>query len=107
MPSTSILHVSRPSGKYRDAIRSYRIEIDGSERGLIEAGGKLSLQVPSGKHVVAARIDWSGSRPVSIEFGPGQTVHIRVEPNGGPLSALFQLFTPDSWIRVTMLDAQL
>jgi hypothetical protein len=106
MPSRSTLHVSRPPGKYRDAARSYRIGIDGADYGTIKASGTLSIEVPSGKHVVIARIDWTGSHPVSIAFEPSQTVYIRVEPNGGILSGLYQVFTTDSWIRVTMLGTQ-
>jgi hypothetical protein len=104
MPSVSLLRFSRPSWRYRDAIRSYRLEIDGVERGFIKAGGEFSLQVPSGTHTVQARLDWSGSRSLTINAEPDQTVHIRVEPNGCVLRAFYQVFTRQSWIRISQID---
>jgi hypothetical protein len=104
MPLDSIVHFSRPSWKYRDAGRSYTIEVDGVDRGTIKAGGTLLLEVPAGAHVVRARIDWSGSRHLNINTEPGQTAYVRIEPNGGVWKVPFQMFTRQFWVRITKID---
>jgi hypothetical protein len=74
--------VNRPSGRYRDALRRYCIEVDGTSAGTIGPGEELTLPIATGTHVVQARIDWSGSPRVSVVVNDERTPRLVVRPSG-------------------------
>jgi hypothetical protein len=57
------LTVLRDRG-FIDKLRKYSIFVDGLEAGQVSDGGALHLQITPGHHVVEAKIDWCGSRPL-------------------------------------------
>ena len=61
-----MLTVTRDKG-WADKARKYRILLDGSEIGRIGEGDLLQQQIPAGSHVIGARIDWCGSRPLRFD----------------------------------------
>ena len=91
---------TRPGGHYRDALRSYRLEVDDEPRGRIKPGQVVAIDVEPGSHTVRARIDWTGSRRQEINVRPGEEIRVRVEPNGTPL-ALWQTVTRTRYLRIT------
>lgn len=93
--------ISRPSGKYRDARRRYRIEIDGEQVGDIGAGEELIVPTVAGVHTVQARIDWSGSPKVEVTVG--DATRLRVRPAGSAAVALFQLFGRTRYLKLECL----
>jgi hypothetical protein len=64
-----------------DALRSYCIVIDGDRGVSIQWGQTIGIELPSGRHEVAARIDWCGSHSVPIEAGPEEHHHVEVGSN--------------------------
>jgi hypothetical protein len=57
------LTVQRDKG-WADKIRKYRILLDGAEIGRLGEGEVLHQQITNGPHVIEAKIDWCGSRPL-------------------------------------------
>lgn len=94
------LRVTRPAGLHRDARRSYRVLVDGEERGTIAPGGVLEVPLPAGRHVVRAAIDWTGSPELGVDVAPRRRVDLRVEPAGPPLTALLQLVGRHRYLRL-------
>jgi hypothetical protein len=74
--------ISRPSGKYRDAMRRYRIEMDGERVGDIGPGEELAIPASAGTHTVQARIDWSGSPLIEVVVTDQRTPRLVVRPAG-------------------------
>jgi myo-inositol catabolism protein IolC len=60
------LTVQRDNG-WADKLRKYRILVDGVEIGRLGENEKLFHQVGEGLHVIDARVDWCGSRPLKFE----------------------------------------
>jgi hypothetical protein len=96
--------ISRPSGRYRDAARRYRIEVDGNEALKIGAGERVEVPISTAAHSVRARIDWSGSPAVAIAPGT-HTPHLVVRPAGSAWSAIFQLFGRTTYLALAEADA--
>ena len=101
---TSHLVITRPGHHYRDAVRSYLLEVDGEDAGSIRAGQTVTLEVPAGSHKVRASIDWTGSPAVIVDARPGAQVRLLVEPAGSAFSALFQIFKPMSYLKFRVQD---
>jgi hypothetical protein len=79
MPSseTCKIRIIRRS-QYRDALRSYKITINGLEAGTISRGALLDLEAPSGALQIEAWIDWGRSLPLLIDAAPDQKIEIEV-----------------------------
>jgi hypothetical protein len=92
--------VRRSPGAYRDLLRRYKVEVDGVVRGSVGRGGQLEIDVPAGSHDVRAKIDWTGSPALPVEVIPGQTVTLRVEPNGNLLKAILQVWGGGTYLRL-------
>lgn len=94
--------VERPKrGRYldwRDRWRSYWIDIDGRPVGKIRIGQRLVFAVTAGRHVVRARIDWTGSPKVHVDLGSGGEVVFYVHPAGSPLATASQVLGRDRWL---------
>jgi hypothetical protein len=98
--TTSQILVTRPAVGYRDRGRRYRIEVDDEEVGQIGPGEQLSISSSPGRHVVQARIDWSGSPRLIVNVAEGGSSHLVVRPAGNAAMALFQGFGRTSWLRL-------
>jgi hypothetical protein len=85
------IFITRPAGRYRDAMRRYRIEVDGSEVGTIGAGEELAVPAVAGAHVVQARIDWAGSPKITVAVSDDHLPRLVVRPAGNAAMALVQL----------------
>ena len=99
---TGTLVVRRPRGGWRDFARSYRIEVDGRRRGRLRRGRTVELKVPAGRHVVRARIDWTGSPELDVEVPAGSSVTCCVEPAGGAWLAGWQVAGGDGYLRLSV-----
>jgi hypothetical protein len=78
--------------------RGVRITMDGADVANIGAGKTVTLEVPPGKHVLSA---WIGSNPSAqntIEFVPGETVHLDCKMKMGMFSSTFELTSKDGRI---------
>lgn len=101
---TSHLVITRPGHHYRDAVRSYLLEVAGEDAGSIKAGETVTLEVPAGSHKVRASVDWTGSPAVIVDAQPGEQIQLLVEPAGSAFSALFQIFKPMSYLKLTVQE---
>lgn len=101
---TSHLVITRPGHYYRDAVRSYLLEVDGEDAGSIKAGETVILEVPAGSHKVRASIDWTGSPAVIVDARPGAQIRLLVGPAGSALSALLQIFKPMSYLKLSVQE---
>ncbi|WP_138756991.1 hypothetical protein [Modestobacter altitudinis] len=81
------IRVHRPAGYYVNAVRTYKILVDGEEVGSVRPGRSLDLQVEPGRHVVRGSLDWGGSQDLSVDVAAGETVMLAVLP--GPPTAAF------------------
>ena len=93
--------VRRPKGAYRDAIRSYKIEIDGVVAGSVGPGDQVEFPVDPGEHSVRAVIDWTGSPVMPVTVGPGGTERLIVEPAGNAFTALLQIWKRDTYLTLS------
>ena len=83
-----MLRIIRRSG-FADALRSYKIFINGKAVGSIARDSVLDLEVPSGPLTIEARVDWGRSRPLAIEAVPGKKFEIEVSNHWGALLSLW------------------
>ncbi|MEO0406056.1 MAG: hypothetical protein AAF289_01770 [Cyanobacteria bacterium P01_A01_bin.135] len=67
------LTVRRDKG-YTDKLRKYCILLDGVEIGQLAEGEALRQDISGGLHVVEAKIDWCGSRPIEFDARDGEQV---------------------------------
>ena len=66
------IRILREAQSWADALRKYRVLLDGKRVGNIENGGALTLEVEPGRHQLQMRIDWASSPRVLVEVGPGK-----------------------------------
>lgn len=100
MTGSGTLRVTRPAGPHRDARRSYRLLVDGEERGRLAPGDRLDVRLPTGPHVVRAAIDWTGSPEVAVQVRRGRRTALRVQPAGPAVTAVFQLLGRRRYLRL-------
>ena len=59
------LTIVRDSG-YADRIRAYRVILDGQKIGEIRNGETKQFPIAPGRHRIALKVDWCGSKPVDF-----------------------------------------
>jgi hypothetical protein len=96
----------RPGGHYRDALRSYTLEVDDVPRGRIKPGQTVAIDIEPGPHTVRARISRTGSPRQQVSLGPVEQVRLRVEPAGTPARALWQVAGRTRYLRITAEPSQ-
>jgi hypothetical protein len=96
--------VERPRALWRDRIRLYNIELDGARVGKIAPATQLAFEVAPGPHRLRARIDWTGSREISVDVAEGSDVHVTVKPAGNSLQ-LYQAFTKGRYLKLALASA--
>jgi hypothetical protein len=95
------LRIVRDSG-YADRLRAYTVKLDGNKAGEVRNGETKDIQIPSGQHTLALKIDWCGSNTVGFEASDGDVVTFYANSNlRGPklfASIWHALFAWNSWI---------
>ena len=74
------LIVRRPA-RFRDALRRYKLFVDGVPVGSLRNGGHIALEVSAGVHEFVARIDWCSSPLLVIQVGD-RDVEVEVGGHG-------------------------
>jgi hypothetical protein len=74
-----------------NALRGYRVVIDGEKRGKIGNGDTEEYEVTPGKHIVSCKVDWCGSRDYAFEVNEGEVAYLQVK-NGA--RHFFYFFIP-------------
>jgi len=88
---------------WRDRLRKYNICIDSVVRARVGNGERVSIQVRSGRHVVAVRIAWTGSPDVVVDCFPGGTVSLSVEPTATLTTALEVALSDSAYLKLETL----
>lgn len=95
MTGCAAIVIERRSGSYRDAARSYRVEVGDVEIGRLKAGRSLKAPLAPGRHKIVVRIDWSEGKPLGVDLSPGETINLTVRPDHDPWSGFF---SRDRWL---------
>ena len=66
------------SRDFADILRSYRIILDGVLVGRVWRGQTIQLEIPRGRHVIAAKIDWCRSDPKVINCDTDEVCYVEV-----------------------------
>lgn len=105
MIPTARLIVTRAGG-YADFLRAYRILVDDIEMGRIKRNSQLDLTIPTGLHVIGARIDWARAQPIVIEAGEGCTVRVHVSNTHGALQSEYAITEGrDTYLTLRQIEA--
>jgi hypothetical protein len=91
--------IERPKAVWRDRVRLYSVELDGARVGQIAPGSELALEVTPGLHRLKARIDWTGSREISVDVADGSDVRLTVKPAGNSLQ-MYQALTKGRYLKL-------
>jgi hypothetical protein len=84
------IEIKRGKG-YKDAIRSYQVELDDEVIGSIKAGEGVGFDVQPGTHHLRMKIDWCSSGYLDFEINDGQTLSFECGNNVPSLGALFYI----------------
>ncbi|GAA4614129.1 hypothetical protein GCM10023195_61560 [Actinoallomurus liliacearum] len=106
MSNYSKIFFQRPRWRFRDVFRSYVIDVDGRPQGKLRPGEELSLDVLPGRHLIRARVDWSGSPPQEIIVAHDSQLSVCVEPSGNALQ-IWKVFMPKGALKLTVEERRL
>ena len=81
--------IKRVPGFYRDLLRAYTIEINGTKVGTINRGESHEFDVPPGQHEVRLKIDWCSSPAVTVD-GESNT-RLVCKPGSNAFFGLFDI----------------
>ena len=87
---------------YADAVRAYKIELDGQLVGEIRQGATVEHNLTPGSHSLRLKIDWCSSNTVEFSNNSEETVTFECGNNTNPMFAIFYvLFSRDKylWLR--------
>ena len=102
-----VIEVARADAGRRDALRAYRVQIDGRTAGEVWPGGAVEVPVPPGEHTVRIRLDWTGSDSLTVECVSGHRVRLACEPSrpGFAIADLVGSITGGKpWVSLTPVD---
>lgn len=86
--------LTRPKLRWFDRARKYKVVLNGVTTGLTVSNGEtIRLTLPPGSHSVAMKIDWTGSKPLTVTLGAGDVCRLTVERPG-------DLFSSDRYLRL-------
>lgn len=95
--------VSRSLNDYRDLMRSYVVVLDGKQVGRVGKGEEVTVAIAPGRHVVRARIDWTGSPEIEFTVEAGGRAAFCVGAAGGPFR-LDQMFSRGRYLTLERID---
>jgi hypothetical protein len=75
-----------------DALRSYRVMLDGEEVGRIRDGERATYEVASGRHELFLKLDWCRSPALAIDLGQEEKALLECEPSGSLATGWFFAF---------------
>jgi hypothetical protein len=80
------LIVEREPGS-RDRMRPYRVMIDGRLVARLSEGGATTINLPPGVHDAWIKLDWTRSRKLQVNLGPGDRFYMTCQAGGGVIRA--------------------
>lgn len=76
MSTEGVIRVTRKAEAFGMA-RTLNIFVDGAKAGGVKNGATEDIRVSAGRHTVMVGVDWSRSKPVSIDVPPGRYDELR------------------------------
>ena len=95
----------RRGGGWVDALRSWKVIIDGTERGRVRRNSVQTFEVDVGPHRVEMKIAWCGSNQVIIDLAEGHQVVLACQPamRSGLHAVASSFLAPDQRIRLEVV----
>lgn len=84
MDETALIHVERDKSM-KDAMRAYKVIVDGETVGRVRRGKSVSVDVAPGRHEVWMKIDWTKSASMELDLQPGEEATLICAPNTSAL----------------------
>lgn len=103
MDGNASITVVRPGTGRRDRDRAYEIVIDESPCGHLRRGTTLTMSVAPGRHVLRARIDWAGSKQLTLDLHAGDMSTVVVGPSSGFWRGLSRMFSKTNYLRLDLV----
>lgn len=91
----TVVQIRRPA-RGPDKFRAYRIFVDGAERGRLDAGEMLGIEVQGAPHTLRAKVDWCGSPTVELPNDPEVHYEVGNAVRGFALFTVF--FDPSNYL---------
>jgi hypothetical protein len=82
------LVVTRDGAAGRDMLRSYDVWADKAKVASVKRGKSARIDLPAGKHVIQVRIDWNGSKELTVVIAEGVEIELTCGPNKSGKGAL-------------------
>ena len=76
----AVITIVRPSGSL-DILRAYQIILDGEKIGQIKDGETKQFTVAAGRHQLALKVDWSGSKTIQFTATEGDKPEFHAKSN--------------------------
>jgi hypothetical protein len=73
--------IVRRTESFRDALRKYKVLVDGEVVGKVGRNKEIEAEVSPGSHDVQIKIDWGKSEPLTVDTSTGD-VRLVCEPAG-------------------------
>lgn len=71
------LIINRKS-EWINSMRDVRVYLDGELLGMVQNGQSSEFGIPSGEHTLITRMDWYGSKPLTLHVGEKESLHIEL-----------------------------
>src|ERR1700680_3421316 len=94
----SSIRIDRKRERWRDQGRSYKVIVDGRMVGRVRNGQQQDFVVTPGQHRIRIKVDWSGSRDVSLVLENGESRTLVCHPKGSAMSSPIRLFSRRAWV---------
>ncbi|WP_121966588.1 hypothetical protein [Myroides sp. N17-2] len=95
--------ILRRKKAFVERFRNYTIYLDGEKLGSIANGMEMDFEIPEGKHILSAKIDWNTSNAIIFEIAEDQTLTFSVK-GANPLYALYYTFAkPHKYLKLKLI----
>jgi hypothetical protein len=101
---TAVIHVERDKS-LTDAMRAYKVIVDGETAGKVRRGKNVSVDVAPGPHEVWMKVDWTKSGSIELDLQPGEEATLICSPNRGVASVEAVTLNKDSYISLERKEA--
>ncbi|MDX1544180.1 MAG: hypothetical protein R3214_09560 [Christiangramia sp.] len=66
------------NSEWANKMKTYHLYLNGQKFTEIRHDEVLSFEIPEGKYLIEARVDWCGSQPLELEFKEGEIRKVEV-----------------------------
>ena len=98
------IELKREKG-FKDAVRAYKVELDGQVIVSISGGESVSFNIQPGAHRLRLKIDWCGSNPVGFQINEGQVLSFECGNNVPSfLELIYVIFLRNKYLWLKPVD---